>query len=88
MVERVVRDFGDVIEGRKTWKDLLMGFVAEAGASGGQGKFWAGSWSGKFGEDERGERDRDRDREIDERGESSRSGGMRRRRDRHRERDY
>jgi len=86
MVERVVRDFGEVIEGRKTWKDLLRGFIEEAGASGGQGKFWAGSLSGMLGGDEGGERDRDR--EVDARGESSRSGGRRRRRHRDRERDY
>lgn len=32
MVEKFARDFGDVFEGRKTWKDLLMGFVEEAGS--------------------------------------------------------
>jgi hypothetical protein len=30
MVERVVRDVGDVVEGRKSWKDLLAGFVEQA----------------------------------------------------------
>lgn len=34
MVERVVRDFGDVVEGRKSWKDLLAGFIGEAGGQG------------------------------------------------------
>lgn len=32
MVEKFARDFGDVFEGRKTWKDLLRGFVEEAGS--------------------------------------------------------
>ena len=33
MVERLARDFGDVVDGRKTWRDLLRGFVEEAGGS-------------------------------------------------------
>jgi hypothetical protein len=33
MVERVVRDVGDVVEGRKSWKDLLAGFVQQAGGA-------------------------------------------------------
>jgi hypothetical protein len=33
MVERVVRDVGDVVEGRKSWKDLLAGFVEQAGGA-------------------------------------------------------
>jgi hypothetical protein len=38
MVERVVRDVGDVVEGRKSWKDLLAGFVEQAsGAASGSG---------------------------------------------------
>jgi hypothetical protein len=32
MVERIVHDFGDVVDGRKSWRDLLAGFMAEAGA--------------------------------------------------------
>jgi len=35
MVEKLAGDFGDVMEGRKTWKDLLRGFVEEAGGAGG-----------------------------------------------------
>jgi len=34
MVERVVRDVGDVVEGRKSWKDLLAGFVEQASGAG------------------------------------------------------
>lgn len=32
MVEKLATEFGDVIEGRKTWKDLLRGFMEEAGS--------------------------------------------------------
>lgn len=35
MVEKLAGDFGDVMEGRKTWKDLLRGFVEEAAGAGG-----------------------------------------------------
>jgi hypothetical protein len=38
MVERVVRDFGDVVDGRKTWRDLIGGLVADVGDSGGSGR--------------------------------------------------
>jgi hypothetical protein len=34
MVERIVHGFGDVVDGRKSWRDLLRGFVDEAGGSG------------------------------------------------------
>jgi hypothetical protein len=34
MVERITRDFGDVIEGRKSWKDMLRTFVEEVGGGG------------------------------------------------------
>lgn len=37
MVEKWAKDFGDVIEGKKSWKDLLRGFVEEAGGLGGAG---------------------------------------------------
>lgn len=38
MVERVVRDFGDVVDGRKSWKDLLGTLIGDVGgASGGGG---------------------------------------------------
>lgn len=47
MVEKLAGDFGDVMEGRKTWKDLLRGFVEEAGGAG-------GSSSGSERERERG----------------------------------
>jgi hypothetical protein len=43
MVERFARDFGDVIEGRKSWKDMLRSFVEEAGAAASPG----GSDSGR-----------------------------------------
>jgi len=29
MVERIVHDVGDVVEGRKSWRDLLAGFISE-----------------------------------------------------------
>lgn len=31
MVERIARDFGDVVGGKKTWRDLLSGVIGEAG---------------------------------------------------------
>jgi hypothetical protein len=34
MVERIARDFSDVVDGRKSWKDLLRGFFDEASGSG------------------------------------------------------
>jgi hypothetical protein len=43
MVERFTRDIGDVIEGRKSWKDMLRAFVEEAGGGGSS----AGSDSGR-----------------------------------------
>jgi len=35
MVEKLATGFGEVMEGRKTWKDLLRGFVEDAGSAGG-----------------------------------------------------
>lgn len=35
MIERVVSDFGDVVDGKKTWKDLLRGFMEEQGSNSG-----------------------------------------------------
>ena len=43
MVEKLAGDFGDVMEGRKTWKDLLRGFVEEAGGGGAGGRSESGS---------------------------------------------
>lgn len=54
MVEKWAKDFGDVFEGKKTWKDLLMGFVAEAGAASGSRE--------SLNDHEHDDRDRDRDR--------------------------
>lgn len=34
MVERIVRDVGDMVGGKKTWKDLLRGIVDDAGSAG------------------------------------------------------
>lgn len=34
MVERIARDFTDVVDGRKSWKDLLHTFVEQAGGTG------------------------------------------------------
>jgi hypothetical protein len=61
MVERLASDFGDVMEGRKTWKDLLAGLLSEhagalTGSDGGSGSRDSGSPS------RRGRRRRDRDR--------------------------
>jgi hypothetical protein len=36
MVERLVQDFTGVLDGKKTWKDMLKGFAAAAGGGGGQ----------------------------------------------------
>ena len=38
MVERIVHDFGDVVDGRKSWRDLLKSFTDEAGGSGSEGR--------------------------------------------------
>jgi len=35
MIERVVSDFGDVVDGRKSWKDLLRGLMEEQGSNSG-----------------------------------------------------
>ena len=35
MVERFTKDFGDVIEGRKSWKDMLKTFAEVASGGGG-----------------------------------------------------
>lgn len=32
MVEKIVRDFGDVVDGRKTWKDMLKEVMTDASA--------------------------------------------------------
>jgi hypothetical protein len=37
MVERVVRDFSDVVDGRKSWKDLIGGLVSSVGGDTGGG---------------------------------------------------
>jgi hypothetical protein len=58
MVERVVRDVGDVVEGRKSWKDLLAGFVEQA-ASGSRGAIENGSGSGSASPERRRRRRRD-----------------------------
>ena len=36
MVERIVHDFEDAIEGRQSWRSLLQGFFEEAGGGGGR----------------------------------------------------
>lgn len=36
MVEKIVRDVGDVVDGRKTWKDLLKSVVSDASLGGGE----------------------------------------------------
>lgn len=61
MVERLSRDFGDLIEGRKTWKDMLMGFVEEAGRGGIGGSEGSGGGS-RSPERRRHRRSRDIDR--------------------------
>lgn len=33
MVERIAKDFTEVIDGRKSWKDLLRGLVEQTGAA-------------------------------------------------------
>jgi hypothetical protein len=33
MVEKIVRDVGDIVDGRKTWKDLLKGVIADVEAA-------------------------------------------------------
>jgi hypothetical protein len=42
MVEKIMHDFGDVVDGRKTWKDLLVGLME----SGGLGALGGGGGSG------------------------------------------
>ena len=32
MVERIAKDFTDVVDGRKSWKDLIRGLVEHTGA--------------------------------------------------------
>lgn len=54
MVEKIVRDVGDVVEGKKTWKDLLIGVVSAA--QGSEESFERGGGS----EDEGGRRRRRR----------------------------
>jgi hypothetical protein len=38
MVERIVNDFEDVIQGRGSWRSLLRGFFEEADGRGGGGR--------------------------------------------------
>lgn len=33
MVEKIMHDFGDVVDGKKSWKDLLSGLVEGGGLS-------------------------------------------------------
>lgn len=33
MVEKITKDFTDVMDGRKSWKDLLRGLVLQTGAA-------------------------------------------------------
>jgi len=61
MVERLASDFGDVMQGRKTWKDLLAELLSDhtgalTGSDGGGGSKDSGSPSRR----ERRRRDRDR----------------------------
>lgn len=44
MVERIARDFTDVVDGRKSWKDLLNSFVEHTGAA---EAFGSGSGGGR-----------------------------------------
>jgi hypothetical protein len=59
MVERVVRDVGDVVEGRKSWKDLLAGFVEQAGGAASGSAIENGSASGSTSPERRRRRRRD-----------------------------
>lgn len=36
MVERIARDFGDVVDGRKSWRDLLGGLMEGVSGAGGE----------------------------------------------------
>jgi hypothetical protein len=42
MVEKIMHDFGDVVDGKKSWKDLLSGLV-EGGGLGALGGGGSGS---------------------------------------------
>jgi len=42
MVERIMRDVGDVVEGRKSWRELLTSVVSEAGGAGSQSQLESG----------------------------------------------
>lgn len=46
MIEKIMHDFGDVVDGRKSWKDLLGGLMEGGGlgaALGGSGVGGSGS---------------------------------------------
>jgi len=60
MVERVVRGVGEVVEGKKTWGDLLMGLVKDGGFAGGADD----EVDGKRRRERRKSRSRGRDRDY------------------------
>ena len=74
MVERVVRGVGEVVAGKQTWSDLLMGFVKDGGLAGGSTRGSVADFEDEERESRRERkerrasrsraRDRDRDREI------------------------
>ncbi|KAM0194967.1 hypothetical protein ACHAPC_000783 [Botrytis cinerea] len=76
MVERVVRGVGEVVAGKQTWSDLLMGFVKDGGLAGGSTRGSVADFEDEERESRRErkerrasrsrarDRDRDRDREI------------------------
>lgn len=45
MVEKLVHDFGDVVDGRKSWKDLLGGLMDGGGLGAALGGSGGGSGS-------------------------------------------
>lgn len=59
MVEKLTKDFGDVVSGKKSWKDMLLGIVEGASSLGS-----AGGSEGS-GSPERPRRRRRRDRDLD-----------------------
>lgn len=67
MVEKVVRGVGEVVEGRKTWGELLRGLVVDSGIA--DGLAVPGSDAGS------GSSDRDRDRRHHRRRSRSRGNG-------------
>jgi hypothetical protein len=38
MVEKLVRDVGDIVDGKKSWKDLLRGLGDDAGSGSDTGR--------------------------------------------------